>query len=440
MRSESHGRRAILTGAIAAGMLAVGSAAYAGEINFWHVWGGPRLPMIEDMIAKFEAENPDITVSHTLMDQGEMAQKYLTAIASGNPPNVIMMHSGRFFPAFAERNVLVDLTPYVEADGLDVHEVFYSSDAENYIWEGAVLGLPVATDSGAWNFFYDAEAFEAAGLDPDSPPTTWQELEEYAAKLTVKDGDRFVQIGFSPVSAANYPFKEWLTLNNGKFISDDGKTILFDSPEGVETLEWIVGMYDRLYGGFDKVIDLAGQPGGGGRNAKGIWYDGQLAMHFDGVWHYAQLQANAPDKPVRAALMPYNGNNPDAGLVNAGGVGWGYSIPKGASNLDDSWKFLKYATAGEGNRDFFMAQLRPSPVRAYNEDPALAELNPYWDTFVENGSHVVSIRNTPVQAEIDRLVEEMTDEALFKRRSPAEAIAWGAAEMQRVLDDYWSGR
>jgi ABC-type glycerol-3-phosphate transport system substrate-binding protein len=68
-----------LKNAVAAFMLAAG-AVWAGpslaatEITFWHVWGGPRLPMIKDMIAAFQKQHPDIKVTDTLIDQADMAQ------------------------------------------------------------------------------------------------------------------------------------------------------------------------------------------------------------------------------------------------------------------------------------------------------------------------------------------------------------------------------
>lgn len=410
-------------------------------IDFWHVWGGPRIPMVEQLIADFEAMHPEINIEHTLIDQSGMAERYLTAIAGGDPPDVIMVHGGRFFPAFAERNALMDLTPYIEQDGLVLEDIYFQSDVEGFLWNGVPYGMPLTTTGGAWNFFYDVDAFEAAGLDPDSPPTTWAELEEYAAALTIpNDAGGFDQIGFNPVGVENNPFVEWLTLNNGKTISDDGRTILFNSPEGVETMEWLVGFYDRLYGGFENVIDLAGEPGTNGRNAKEVWYNGQVAMHVDGVWHLAQLEANAPDKNVRASLMPYNADNPDATVANLAIGGWAYSIPVGASNPDEAWEWMKYITIGEGNHNFHLAQLRPSPVIEHNADPAFAEQNPYWAAFIGNLEATVGRTASPVQAEIDRIIFQMTDEALFGNMSPAEAIEWGATEAQAVLDDYWASQ
>jgi len=433
-----------LSGVLGVLALIAGSQAFAQnaptEITYWHVWGGARLPMVEQMISDFEALHPDITVEHTLLDQGDMAARYLTAIAAGDPPDVMMMHSGRFFPTFANRGVLLDLGPYLERDGMDVNEIFYGSDVSNYTWNGKVYGLPVSTDNGGWNFFYDVDAFVEAGLDPNKPPTTWQELEEYAAALTVRENGKITRLGFSPASTENYAFKEWLYLNNGQFISDDGRQILFNSDEGLTTLSWMVGFYDRLYGGFNNVLALVGEPSVSGRNIKGNWYNGLVAMHVDGVWHLAQLAENAPDKNVRASLMPYNGDNPDARVRNVGGIGWAYSIPVGSSNPDAAWEFVKYTTAGEGNLNFFLAQGRPTPVIAFNDDPRFAEGNPYLDAFLANAAATDGIVNSPVQDEIDRIVMEMTEAALLGKMTPQAALEKGAKDAQAALDEFWSNQ
>jgi ABC-type glycerol-3-phosphate transport system substrate-binding protein len=87
-------------------------------VKFWHVWGGARLEMIEAMIADFQALYPHITVEHTLLDQTDMVQKYLTAVASGDPPDVIMVHGANFFQSFADQGALMSLDDYIAADGM----------------------------------------------------------------------------------------------------------------------------------------------------------------------------------------------------------------------------------------------------------------------------------------------------------------------------------
>ena len=106
----------------------------------------------------------------------------------------------------------------------------------------------------------------------------------------------------------------------------------------------------------------------------------------------------------------------------------------------DAIQVIAGTTAGKGNQMFFKAQLRPSPVRAYNEDPELAAENPFWTVFIYNAAHTVPIKNVPVQAEIDRIITDMTDEALLHKKTPQEAVSGAAAQIQAILDEYWAGK
>ncbi len=418
-----------------------GSGVAAAEepvtVKFWHVWGGARLEMIDAMIADFQAEYPHITVEHTLLDQTDMIQKYLTAVASGDPPDVIMVHGANFFQSFADQGALMSLDDFIAADGMALEDIFYQADMDTYAYDGSVYGLPLATGAGMYIFHIDGDMFTAAGLDP-VVPKTWSELKTAAEALTVKDGDTVTQVGFDPYGFTNYPFKEWLFLNNGHLLSDDAKTVAFNSPEGLEVLTWMVDFYNDLYGGFDKVADLASATGSG-YNERDSWYSGLIAMHVDGVWHNAQLGANAPDKNVISGLMPYNDANPDATNRNIVEGGWAYSIPTGAPNPEAGWLLLKYATAGEGNHNFFMAQGRPTPVMAYNADPDMAEGNAHWDAYIANIEVSEKSPVTPVSGQINEVITLMTEEALFGTKTPEEALADGAAAVQEILDEYWAG-
>jgi multiple sugar transport system substrate-binding protein len=400
------------------------------------VWGGARLEMIDAMIADFQALYPYITVEHTLLDQTDMVEKYLTAIAGGSPPDIIMIHGANHFQSFADQNALTALDDYVAADGMALDDIFYEADMDTYIYDGTVYALPLATGAGMYIFHIDGDAFTAAGLDPVLP-TTWAELKETAEDLTIKDGDTFTQIGFSPYGFTNYPFKEWLFLNNGSLLSDDGKTVMFNSAEGLEVLTWMSDFYTDLYGGFDKVADLASATGSG-YNERDSWYNGLVAMHVDCVWHNAQLVANAPDKNVISGLMPYNSDNPDAEVRNIVEGGWGYAIPKGAPNPDAAWLLLKYATAGEGNLSFFKAQGRPTPVIQWNEDPDMAVGNDHWDAYIANIEASEKSPVSPVSSQINEIITRMTEEVLFGVKTPEEALADAEEDVQDILDDFWS--
>ncbi len=429
---------------VAACALAIVCIAGAGSIalaqtriTFWHVWDGARLPLIDRLVADFEAKNPDIKVQAELVSQQGLMEKYLTAIAGGTPPDVIQVNAS-FFPAFADRGALVSLEPYIVRDGLDPSAVFYASEYDAFVWDGQAYGLPLDV-SGSYLYFWDKDQFAEAGLDPERPPRTWDELEEFAKKLTVKNPDgSFERIGFHAAAVSNSPFLVWLYLNSGRMYSDDIKEVRFDGAEGIEAMEWIVGLADRLYGGYNNILPYLGDATDNGWHVTGLFYTGKVASHISGVWHFAQLAANAPNKNYGVAVLPHNGDNPDAKLCQPVSGGWSYAIPVGAKNPDAAWKFIKYATAEEGSLNFFLAQQRPSASPVVNADPRFASDNPHWSAVLETLANREFVPVIPIHPQILAVIKEMTELAIRGRMSPADAVNWGAQEVQRLLDSYYS--
>lgn len=417
-------------------LLGAASVAFAQtQITFWHVWDGARLPIIEQIVANFEAKNPGIKVQAELVSQQGLMEKYLTAIAGGAPPDVIQVNAS-FFRAFAERGALMPLDPYMEQEGFDPYAAFYASEYEAFVSDGTTFGLPLDV-SGSYLYFWDKDQFAEAGLDPEQPPRTWTELEEFAKKLTVQNPDgSFERLGFHPAAVSNTPFLVWLYLNGGQMYSEDVSEVRFNEPEGIETMEWIIGFADRLYGGYNNILPYLGDATDNGWHVTGLFYTGQVASHISGVWHFAQLAANAPDKNYGVAVLPHNGDNPDAKLRQPVFGGWSYAIPAGAKNPEAAWKFIKYATAEEGSLDFFLAQQRPSASPVVNADPRFARDNPHWDVVLETLANREFIPILSIQPQILRVVKEMTELAIRARMSPSEAVNWGAQEIQALLDSH----
>lgn len=408
-------------------------------ISYWHVWGGVRLPMVEKQIAGFQAKNPKIKVEQTLISQNEMREKYLTAIASGDPPDVIMIHGQRDFPAFAANKVLVPLDDLIRQEKIDAKSVWFEAEYNTYVWDKATYALPFATGAGFFLLFWNKDHFKEAGLDPERAPRSWTELEEYARKLTVKKGAGFDRIGFDPAqggAASNYIFREWTFLNGGNIISKDGKKILYDSPEGLAALKWMVDFYD-MYGGFEKVRAMVSGPGEAYREA---FQTGRVSMLVDGVFAPALFAGANPNLKYGTGLVPANDRNPKASIRNIVEGGWGYAIPKGTKHLKEAWEFLKWTTMSEGgNLEFFKAQDRPSPVIRFTNDDHFKKAA-YWPVVQEAMQKSEYSPASPVQAKLNEVTLQMVQEALLRKKTPEEALKSAAAAAQKALDEWWAGR
>ena len=162
------------------------------HVEFWHgVASSDDEPFI---VTQFNAEQDSIVVHAVPIPWQEHEKKILTAILSGDPPDVISL----FVPVvrWASRMALRPLDDYIEESQFDTTEIFPALWDE-VTWLDRTFALPVMTASFA--FFYNKEAFREAGLDPERPPTTWAEVQEYANQLDVYDEQgRLTRAGFLP--------------------------------------------------------------------------------------------------------------------------------------------------------------------------------------------------------------------------------------------------
>ncbi len=414
------------------------------EIRFMNWWDASREQLMLDLIARFEAENPGIRVINEVQPWDNRAELVSTAISSSNPPSIIMTNRMETFQ-FAGLGLLAPIDSFVEASGLDL-SVFYEGELGNQYWQGELYALPMPTAGGLTGmFFYNKEMLAAAGFD--SPPQTWQELRAVAEAITVADDLGVETLGVD-IGTNGEAFINWLYTNNGKFVSDDARTLEFNSPQGIETLEWMLSFNNEVNGGIENITDfMQAQDFTAGDHP---FYRSEQAILGINTSNFGHLNANDPEMyadPDRWGVMlrPYNGDNPDAAHAGVVGYspsgGWGYTIPAVHSPevQEAAYKFAEFLGANEqGGCVFVFAQSRPSPVKACNENPAYYESNPYWDIVLEGLAIDVAVPITPVQGQIADILNTKVQEAFFGVKTAEQALNEAAEEGQVLLDEFWS--
>ena len=343
----STGARALLPVLLSLG---IAQSAHAQEKTKLVVWGlqtGPESAGLDAQIAEFQKRNPDIEISALSIGAGAMnPQKLLTAIVGGTPPDLI--NQDRFtIGDWASRDAFSPLDDFLAAekgvkDPITANS-FYPAAWKEAVYKGKVYGIPTGIDDRA--MYYNRKLFREAGLDPNKPPQTWEELQVVAKKLTVtrKDGT-FKQIGFIP----NWG-NSWLYLyawqNGGEFMSADGRTCTLDAPQNVGALKYMADFYDML-GGYDKVNIFQS---GFQSNEQDPFFTDKIAMVITGSWNLNNIARYAPDldfgvapAPVPAARLKGEGRfkGQDKFITWSGGSS--LAIPVGAKHPKEAWRFLKW--------------------------------------------------------------------------------------------------
>ena len=306
-------------------------------ITFWHSFVSSTIPALNQLIAKFEAEHPRLTIKAQYVPTGDaLIQKLITAVQSKTAPDISWIHAD-FLENLVKANAIYDMDHFIKAsNGLTSAEVedIYPALWQYAAWRGTIYSLPMEATNLA--LLYNKDLFRAAGLDTARPPQTWEELIDYAAKLTVdknKDG-KFEQIGFFlPVYPAAGPLSGWMQWQwmpflwqaGGELINPEQSRVLYNSSAGMAALQ----LWQRLYQAqqlktFTSDYDVA-------------FASRRLAMAMDGPWNLPRFKELL--KNINWAIAPLPAG-PSQQVTIVGGEY--LAIFRQSLHPNESWEFLKW--------------------------------------------------------------------------------------------------
>ena len=210
-------------------------------ITYWDGLGAPDNVPMGELVKMYNETNTDcVQVEEIVLDWGTLYTKLILDFKAGNAPDVSTMH----MPSLLQYVSLGILKPI---DELAAKYGFKGEDIAEVVWDGAVIDgkrVAIPLDMHPFALYYNVKAFEAAGLDPDKPPTTGEEFIEYAKKLTVDaDGDGTPeQYGTGLGYSGGNPFRVWMSLlwqhAGQEVLNEDHTKAAFNTPAGIESLQW----------------------------------------------------------------------------------------------------------------------------------------------------------------------------------------------------------
>jgi len=142
----------------------------------------PFRAVYEEAVALFAAENPGFTIELQSDPWGDWEMQYRAMFAAGNPADIFIVNNPDF-PVFANSGALLNIGDFVEPGYFNQ---FFPGVLEFYTWQGDVMAIPFTTDCRI--LWWNRDIFEEAGLDPDVPPETWEELVAFANQITENTG------------------------------------------------------------------------------------------------------------------------------------------------------------------------------------------------------------------------------------------------------------
>ena len=328
------------------------------------------------MDREFERRHPGVEVTRLAMSAGSVGnmdrQKLMTAIVGNAPPDIV--NQDRFtIGDWASRDTFIPLNSFIERDKNAKYAVrkedYYNACWSEALYKGKVYAIPNSTDVRL--LWYNKTIFREAGLvdknGEPTPPKTWEDLFAYAKKLTKYKGDTFERIGFIPNFGNCWLYLYAWENSSGpedEFMSPDGRKCTLNNPHAVESLQFMVDMYDA-FKGVEKITQFQStfQP-----NELDPFLTGRVAMKIDVDGAMVNVARYNPDldfgvapAPVPRDRLLHKGRFKNVPTFLTWSGGFSYAIPTGARHKELSWEYIKWMTSVEANIIQAKAQ------KAYNE-------------------------------------------------------------------------
>ena len=413
------------------GMLGASAAAVqAADLEFYFPVGvnAPAVATIEALTNAWAEQNPQHTVKAVYAgNYEETTTKALTAAQAGDPPQVAVLLSIDIF-TLVEEDVVLPISDIATSDEDKAWmDGFYPSFMKDAVFEGKTYGIPFQRSTPV--FYYNVEAFEEAGLDPASPPKTWDEMIEMGKQLVVKDdngnvtrwGTRIPTLGLGGA---------WLygglVVSKGDVLSTDtGIEARFDTPAAKASLEFLLQLSE------EGVM----QPGGisWGDTPK-AFLEGQTASMWTSTGNLAFVNENA-EFEWNVGFLP-GGDGPGAPL---GGGNFYIFKDTTAEEQAAALDFIKFMTSPENAATWSIATGYVAPRPDAWETPRMQE---YAERLPQA---LVALDQLPYaerefavfqRAKVTQYLVEAIESVVTGAAEPAAALAKAQEGADGVLGDY----
>jgi multiple sugar transport system substrate-binding protein len=364
--------------------------------------------LVEQVIAKWN-ETHSTRIEATYVPYNDFMPKLSAVIASGESPDILAIDLIAV-PLLASQNQLTDISTLAES--LPFYDKLSPSHMRLGAYDGVQYALPFTAEGSV--LIYNKDLFAQAGLDPDSPPTTWAQISEYAQAVDAL-GDNIHGYYFSGACAGcnAFTFLPFIWANGGDILNEDGTEAQADTPEVRAALEFYRSLWEAGVIPSDAQTD-------DGANFLNAFAAGNIGISTSGAFSIAALKSGYPD--INFGIAPIPGTTEGSSSF-AGGDS--IAIPAGSRYVEEAFEFITWALSDEVQVEI-IAKGGGLPVRidqVENEYSAADERyvtvgnamytgrTPYVIPYVEifnnpNGAWLAMIQKAVFEGDIDGAIAE----------------------------------
>ncbi|WP_018887879.1 ABC transporter substrate-binding protein [Paenibacillus massiliensis] len=392
------------------------------EIEFWYGLGGNLGDNMKKMIDNFNSSQDKVVVKGIVQaDYTETEQKLQAAIASGKVPAAVLGSN----VDWARKGYYASVDDLIAADPEFNKEDYVQTFLQQGQVDGKQYFLPMYGTTQV--MYYRMDTLKEHGIDP-ATLTTWEALADAAAKMTKQENGKTTFYGWEPMWGKDNMI-DAVFSKGGQILSDDGKTVMIDSPEWVETWELF-----RKWIHEDKIM--------------GIQYGGQ-------GWEYWYKTIDDVLKNKAAGYTGSSGDQGDldfsivAAMEQPGWEGIGQGKPVAEARMagilakaspeqqQAAFEWLTYFSEASNTAQWSMNTGYIAVRQSAQEDPAFKEFsakNPQITVPLQQAAHGSSPFQDPTGGKINEALKDAADEVQINNVPAAEALKKAKEKAQKELD------
>lgn len=390
-------------------------------ITFWNSFTGSDGDMLVELVNRFNEENTDgITVEMDI--SADFDSQLSTSFAGGTGPTMILSSSAY---RFTYGDYMQDISDVFDSTNLNKDDFIQSY--LDYCSEGDALYF-VPFQVVGYYMYWNKDLFEAAGLDPETPPTTWEEWQSYAEQITDESNNVFGS-GISYDYA--YQIAHIMQRFGGLAVTKDDSGAWQANFAGNEGYANFLGMYKDMVDNGDNPLEA---------DTDSMTSAGQIGITVGGPWVTAGLDTAGVNYGI--GLIPLG----EAGDMNSVEV-LGFSVTTVASDAEKAaaYKFIEWWNTEneEGSSpalEWSVANGFPAytySVQEKDEYKASAKLsamsaaNPDAPT-----DFIVDSSFAGINSIINDVIPEMINSVAFGSATPEEALETAQTQAEEIVANY----
>ena len=334
------------------------SAQEPVTISFWSRDSARAL--VESLAESWNATH-DNQIEVTLIPADQYITKLGTAIAAGEPPDLLAIDL-IYVPQFAAAAQLTEISDL--AAELPFYDTLSPSHIRLATYEDGLYALPFNAEASV--LLYNKGLFEQAGLDPEAPPTNWQEIHDAATAISAL-GDDIDGFYFSGACAGcnAFTFLPLIWASGGDVLSEDASEATLTDPAVRAALEFYHQMWSEGLMPQTAQVDT-------GAEFLSAFFSDKIGMMGSGAFSISTLKNDHPEIDFGIAFLP----GQDGGASSFAG-GDSIGIPAGSTHVQEAFEFMAWALSDDVQLEMYAASAS-LPVRTdlaenqyFEEDPRL---------------------------------------------------------------------